>query len=996
MRMLARKAGGRAGVGGVRRRRVGPLGLGWAVLVVLGGCADRARVEAVGGLPRLVPGSYSFGMIGLKRSVGGDLRLVNAGRADLIVQSVRIEGDGAGDYQTPDLAGALLAPEEGLPIRIGFAPSTDGVRAATLVVETDSLETPLLTAPIAGLGVEAVAQVPEGALDFGRIELQSERTLALPLRNSSGLTVRVEVSWSGAADEFHAPPALLLGPGESTLLPVTFAPSQLGDARAALQVIPCEGCEPIAIDARGVGLDHALVTEPGQSVDFGALDVDRRAARPVRVTNASDLAVRVDALELEGATDAGYQLGAAGLPLWLGPGKHLDATLTLAPTHLGEARGGLVLLSGSRRWPRLSLDLRGIGGGPEAGASPARLDFGTHAVGSKTALPIRLQNNGGSVVPLQIDVLHVLGDATFVVAWAGPLTLEAGDFVDVPVFFEPDRQGTMTARVAIGTNDGAAPALEVALSGSAQATLPCDLKVTPAALDFGTLPPGQGAVLGLRAENVGRDVCALKDLAVEGDPSGRFSLAGKVPPGFELQPGEWFVRHVAFAGGPEGDFSGRVTFTTQSDATPRWSVPLAAHVQASCVALVPPYLDWGVVRGDCPSSPRTFEAVNRCQAPVSLTSVAVGPGTSDQFALESGPTLPLGLASQARGSFSVSFRGDVLGETLQPLYLGTSELPRPLLLPLLGESWLTGAARDVFFQPGDRQLDVLLVVDNSESMAEEQPRLAAAIPALVAALRGAGIDARFAVTTTGLLAGPGGACPGGVLGGEDGRFFPVDRSLPRVTGLTTPHVEDVLAQATQVGLCHYLEQPFEAARRALSPPLADAADDARTAEPLDGNAGFLRPSASLAVVVVSDEDDHSGADVANYAAFLTKLKGERQPGRVRVVAIAPGPQACATAGGASGLRDEQLVQLVGGEAYDVCQQDYAPPLVRLAQMVSEPQASFMLAQVPEVATLSVTVNGAPASGWSYDAGANAIDFAAASLPAPGSRIEVRYTKPCKP
>jgi len=96
---------------------------------------------------------------------------------------------------------------------------------------------------------------------------------------------------------------------------------------------------------------------------------------------------------------------------------------------------------------------------------------------------------------------------------------------------------------------------------------------------------------------------------------------------------------------------------------------------------------------------------------------------------------------------------------------------------------------------------------------------------------------------------------------------------------------------TTIGMCHYDEQPYEAARRALSPPLVDHADDPRTPEPDDGNLGFLRPDADLAIIFVTDEPDQStshGLTPSGYISFFRSLKPGRA-GMVRLHAITHPP-----------------------------------------------------------------------------------------------------------
>src|SRR5262245_49005396 len=63
-------------------------------------------------------------------------------------------------------------------------------------------------------------------------------------------------------------------------------------------------------------------------------------------------------------------------------------------------------------------------------------------------------------------------------------------------------------------------------------------------------------------------------------------------------------------------------------------------------------------------------------------------------------------------------------------------------------SLLENAQTDTFVQDPDGDTDILFVVDDSSTMAEEQDRLAAAFSAFADALEAAGSQFRLAVATT--------------------------------------------------------------------------------------------------------------------------------------------------------------------------------------------------------------------------------------------------------
>src|SRR5690606_994902 len=152
------------------------------------------------------------------------------------------------------------------------------------------------------------------------------------------------------------------------------------------------------------------------------------------------------------------------------------------------------------------------------------------------------------------------------------------------------------------------------------------------------------------------------------------------------------------------------------------------------------------------------------------------------------------------------------------------------------------------------------------------------------------VDFHLGVTTTGLT--PSGSCPGGFNGGENGRLFPsVSEGRPRLLKPTMPKDElmNYFAQNVLVGTCHGTEPLLEAAKRALSDPWIN------TPLEQDGNMGFLRRSAALSIIGLTDEDDSDSPDpVADYVEFFRKLKPTHARDTVKIHMISGGETSCSS------------------------------------------------------------------------------------------------------
>jgi hypothetical protein len=183
-------------------------------------------------------------------------------------------------------------------------------------------------------------------------------------------------------------------------------------------------------------------------------------------------------------------------------------------------------------------------------------------------------------------------------------------------------------------------------------------------------------------------------------------------------------------------------------------------------------------------------------------------------------------------------------------------------------------------QPPSGKVDILVVVDNSGSMAQEQAALAANFPRLIEELMAPSNPLHNAVTDlhVGIVSTDLGSagfdlptCGNGALGfafGDDGRLRNTPSPAVAGCGASYPTFlarveaqadyplsrmgEDFRCLATLGTNGCGFEQQLEAARRAL----------VEHARPGGVNAGFLRDDSILAVLWVTDEEDCSVADPA--------------------------------------------------------------------------------------------------------------------------------------
>lgn len=261
-----------------------------------------------------------------------------------------------------------------------------------------------------------------------------------------------------------------------------------------------------------------------------------------------------------------------------------------------------------------------------------------------------------------------------------------------------------------------------------------------------------------------------------------------------------------------------------------------------------------------------------------------------------------------------------------------------------------------------RKVDILWVVDNSGSMADEQADLAYNFDTFIGRFLDVGADFKMAITTTDTRVGYHGvAVPGSMdkltaakAAANEAQFISDFQSLIKV-GINGSGNERGLSGARKF---------FEV------------------------NSSFLREDAYLAIVILSDEEDQSGDTVPFYVSELIAHKTNTAKVQIHsIVNLAANQSGVGVTLG--GERYRQASIATNGRVAEI-QDDFYPTLDALSEKIVNLLDSFALVKTPDVSTIKVYVDGVESQDWSYDADNNAIKFDAGSIPDEGSAISVEF------
>lgn len=268
------------------------------------------------------------------------------------------------------------------------------------------------------------------------------------------------------------------------------------------------------------------------------------------------------------------------------------------------------------------------------------------------------------------------------------------------------------------------------------------------------------------------------------------------------------------------------------------------------------------------------------------------------------------------------------------------------------------------------QVDVLMVVDNSCSMYEEQAAMSTTISAMYDAYVAEGADFHFGVVSTD-MDDPA----------QSGRLREAAGSRWVDGGTADPIAKlQAMIQLGTGGSAN--ERGIDAARSAIE----------THSQPGGYNEGFYRDEAVFEIVVLSDESDFSQTNGPTFQAWLGGLKTGGQPVVVNSI-VSPDPVCVGAA--TPGTAYTQLAIDTGGVIWSVCETDYRPALEDAALThLPAPTDSFTLDVAVDPTSLSaeVTTDGSTISYGAAELAWDAATFTV-TLPAPvppGSDVAIRY------
>ncbi len=275
------------------------------------------------------------------------------------------------------------------------------------------------------------------------------------------------------------------------------------------------------------------------------------------------------------------------------------------------------------------------------------------------------------------------------------------------------------------------------------------------------------------------------------------------------------------------------------------------------------------------------------------------------------------------------------------------------------------------------KVDVLMIVDNSGSMEQHQNYLASSTQDFAKRLVDLGFDFHLGVTSTDTSAN-----------GHKGKLIGSTPFLVTSSG----DLETKLRSRILIGASgSNVEEGLKAAKLASSEPNIS-----------ETNAGFFRPDAFLALIVLSNEDDAGTEPVQSFIDHFQMIKPPL-PGRERgwvlnfIGVTGARDEDCKTFGDYKGVgnRYMEIANFSRGRVDTICTANLSSAIKGLEKALLTLLTEIPLSRQPAAGTLRVLFNGTPVpndnlNGWTYETEKNSILFHGNYIPKTKTKIDIFF------
>jgi uncharacterized membrane protein len=449
-----------------------------------------------------------MGVLTLRSSASQQFTIRNTGSGNLSALALTKSGTHSTDFTITPLDSTVLAPGASSKFSVTFAPSSAGLRNATLRLTSNDPNFPTFEIGLSGSGValpEIGVSRGDGTIltsgsapeSFGNTILgAATQNRSFVITNFGTATLgNLALLLSGSHPGDFIPSGLTttsLAPGASTTIQLNFRPSAAGARTAKLEILSSDAVRsPFSISLAGTGIaipeltisqsDGTLLPSGSGSINWGNFNLSAPVVtRSLTITNSGTASLTNLGLLIDGAQSTDFT--ASGLTsTTLAPGATATFQLKFRPSTAGSKSATLRVSSNDPSNNPYSISLSGIAialpeialessDGSLLTTPTATLSFGKVNLGYLSGpQTIRIKNVGTANLTGIALALGGANSSQFLVTQPAVSTLAPGSSTTFTVTFKPTSDGVRSATIVLASNDEDENPIQLTLTGTGSA-----------------------------------------------------------------------------------------------------------------------------------------------------------------------------------------------------------------------------------------------------------------------------------------------------------------------------------------------------------------------------------------------------------------------------------------------------------------------------------------------------------------------------------------------
>jgi Abnormal spindle-like microcephaly-assoc'd, ASPM-SPD-2-Hydin len=203
-----------------------------------------------------------------------------------------------------------------------------------------------------GTQTAATLTLNSSSVDFGNVSVGSTKTNSITVTNSSAsggpdVTFSQVTASGGGFSATTATLPIVLSPGQSSTITISFAPKSAGAATGSLSITEEGAPDPSMVSLTGTGVGAGQLGVSPAKLNFGNVTVGSSQSKTGSLTAGSS------SIKIASAawTGQGYSVSGISFPVTVAAGQSISFTVTFTPQAAGSSPGSISFVSNASNSP---------------------------------------------------------------------------------------------------------------------------------------------------------------------------------------------------------------------------------------------------------------------------------------------------------------------------------------------------------------------------------------------------------------------------------------------------------------------------------------------------------------------------------------------------------------------------------------------------------------------------------------------------------------------